>query len=419
MGNLFSCSEGLNDSQRSRIVSQSEPQTTLLENPQVTIADDRPVFKSKLGAFYSGFVGFNPATFVKTTERASYLSQIDHVNIARLFFIMLIDEKAYLVMEHLGVPLKEVIPTLGENYKDVLSQLADVVEYLHERNITCFALEPENLCVVEGCQNFVVKLVDFTTVVISKSDEIRSDQNKFDDISMLSRLFLNVFSKGLVTQDLLIYSVDQIVKKGADKDPTYDDILCADLIHKMHLRKQTERLTASQIKEHPFFWSDSEIVKFFIDINKLIEKEKNEKKAENDFMQRLNRISRTTLGCTDWSKSIGQEVLGELKKVKKDYHERKGEIAPNNASNVSNIGGNIIALLTAMRNTAVHYQESEVINDKMGTDKLFVKFWLGKFPRLFVEVYNAKTDFDDEKPLPRTNKNPNVDKRPRRNKQKF
>lgn len=412
MGNLFSCGprHSLDDSLGSEVAPQTGPRTTLLENPQVSIVQGT-AFKINLGSAYNGFIDKVPVTFVKT-DKTLYLSKINHSNIAKFFFMMTIDKRPYLVFEHLAAPLSKRIPYLGDNYGEIIEQLSDAVEYLHQKGVTGAALKPENVCVAEVDQKFVVKLVDFSEAVI---DNEYPSTKKCDDITRLGSLFLNIFSKGSVNRELPSNSTDHILMKrtwstSTEKSPSYDEILCANLIHKMKFRNPDERLTASEVRSHPFFWDASEILKFIIDINKLIEKERTEK-IENGIVNRLYKISRFVLGGNDWSSSIGSVVRDELMIAKKNFHERNGGAA-------QELGGGIVALLVAMRNTAVHHQQSEVISDLMGTDELFVGFWLRKFPRLLQEVYNVKIDVDEGKPFNKAVNTPKADKRPRRNKQK-
>lgn len=396
MGNLFSCGSGYDsdDSSKSATAIPSEPRTTVIENPHLTIEERKEAFRISLGSAFVGYVDQKPATFVKT--RSSKVSGeinlrlLDHPNVVRPLFTVQHDNSSYLVFEHLSVPLSEVIPYL-DDYKEVVTQLADGVEYLHDSCIANFSLDPKDLCTVVGNpEKLVVKFIDFRSAIRTNGDGY--SDNMFNDMAKLGSLILNIFSEGSVTNDLQINSVENILLERTES-PTYTDILCADLIHKLKLYKQQERLKADEIKGHPFFWDENKIVAFIFEVNKRIEKEY--RYGEDNFFKRLDAISTKVLGSNDWS-NVDSDVLNELKKAKKDYHERKDEPGPN-----LNLVSNLKSLLQTMRNTAVHYQQSERITNLMGSNELFVDYWLGKFPHLLQRVYNVVIDDEEGKPLPK------------------
>lgn len=339
----------------------------------------------------------------KVSNELSILRGLNHPNIIRLLFTISansIQHNAYDPAKHsLNACVRDF-----HNYRDIVWQLSDVVEYLQCRRLVHMALTPDNVFVVEDNRKPTIKIGSFGSTIrleghsasvprdapkhpIYSAPEVLNLTGVYlaSDMYSLGGLIFNVFAKG--QHSLNVHAIAGIVAQRGD-DIESADVLCADLIRKLVVINANDRLKGDQLKKHPFFWDTDKTVNFIIEINKLIEA------GDPKFRKCLFLNSRNGAlgGNDDWSILVEDEVLEELSDTRKEFIKRTGMR--------DTTGGkkNIINLIQVMRHVTVHAQKSSVIKGLMGSNEDFLEYWLERFPYLIQHMYNAKISFETDEP---------------------
>lgn len=291
------------------------------------------------------------------------------------------------------------------SYTAIVRQLVNAIEYLQSLNIVLVNLNPSNIFVVAKNSNLVVKITNFSRAIelegnstamkgnLSKqfkefvAPEITKNRTVFlsSDVFSLGCILFYMFSNGMNIFDIKFKSHGNILEAKKSAVSNYTDVLSADLIQKLTVYKEAERLSVEQIKAHPLFWNPQEITMFFIEVFKLIET----LGSNNVFRTALYRNSNAVLGENeDWTVKIDETVWRDLQSIRMDYKARSGTESEAKGKK------NIVSLIRVMRNIIVHAPTSAIAN-YMGTPEKFVDYWFSRFPGLLLHIYNAKNSINN------------------------
>jgi len=215
------------------------------------------------------------------------LEKLDHTNIVKLKEVYDCPARFYMVMELCtgGELFDRIVKKSSyteEEAQKCVMQMADALEYCHAKGIVHRDIKPENLLYARPEPDETVKLADFGLAHLLKKDEhlktacgtpgyvapeVLTGEGYGTEVDM--------WSIGVVTYILLcgyppFYDdstaiLFNMIKKGQyDFNPSYwsevsDD--AKDLITKLLCVDPAERLSASQVKEHPWMQSEAEVLR--------------------------------------------------------------------------------------------------------------------------------------------------------------
>ena len=375
--------------------------TVLCANPQLIVFHKNVIAKTFAGFVFKGLLDNKNVAFTKVhshrdvTKELEILRGLEHKHVIRHFLSYKAeDSNVYIVTEYFNNPLSACVGTLQKELKDILMQMTDALMYLQNLNIVHLALNPKSIFIVNKGNKKNVKIVDFSCAVqiqgasssVKNLPEDRSfvapEVNNYrkafmsSDAYSLGAIVFYIFTRGKNLQDLKTISMPIIVA---------NDALCADLIMKLTTPQPGNRLDVELIMPHPFFWDSQQIVNFIVDICKLVEN------GGAHFKRHLFKKPKLVFGGhTDWTIVVEDEILEEIEASRQEYNARNKVKKDGNGRR----NNNILTLVQAIRNIAVHAQTSEVLLDKMGTNEKLVRYWFDKFPYLLSYLENAKKNFE-------------------------
>ena len=141
-------------------------------------------FKDSCGRNFKGEVTLGTVGNIVIVERflnkfikeARMLSQLDHPNIIRVLDVFKENNTAYYVMDFIeGSSLEEIVKTKGALSEsvaiDYIKQVANALDYIHERNLNHLDIKPANI-MIRKCDNKAI-LIDFG---VSKQYDSAGDQ---------------------------------------------------------------------------------------------------------------------------------------------------------------------------------------------------------------------------------------------------
>jgi serine/threonine protein kinase len=107
---------------------------------------------------------------------AEIVRQLDHPNIIRVLDVVLDKEMPYVVMEYVeGDNLKHCLlhndPVVTERPLEILMQVAQGIQHLHNNRILHRDIKPENILISEKME---VKIADFSLAVRKEKDQLTS-----------------------------------------------------------------------------------------------------------------------------------------------------------------------------------------------------------------------------------------------------
>jgi len=145
-----------------------------------------------------------------------------------------------------------------------------------------------------------------------------------------------------------------------------------DLIRWMLTKDPKQRPSASQILQHPFFWSPKKRLAFLCDVSDHFEKEPRDPPSKS--LQILE--DKATVCRKDFTKHLGTEFVESLGKQRKYT------------------GSKLLDLLRALRNKKNHYED---MSDKLkkhigGLPEGYLNFWTSRFPDLLITCWNVVYD---------------------------
>jgi serine/threonine-protein kinase/endoribonuclease IRE1 len=206
------------------------------------------------------------------------------------------------------------------------------------------------------------------------------------DIFSLGLVFFYVLTKGSHPFDCGDRYMREVnIRKGnfdLSRLSVYGDygMEAEDLISSMLAPEPKQRPNARQVMAHPFFWPAKKRLNFLCDVSDHFEKEKRDPPSEA--LQELEYFApRVTRG--DFLKSLGKEFVESMGKQRKYT------------------GSRLLDLLRALRNKKNHYED---MSDKLKRDvgplpDGYLSYWTTKFPNLLITcwivVYDLKWDETD------------------------
>lgn len=198
-------------------------------------------------------------------------SSLSHPNLTKLYGFFHDDKRVYLLMEYLvNGELYKVLKARGP-FNDIVAshyvyQMADALDFMHQKNIIHRDVKPENILM--GFGN-VVKLTDFGWSIISARGVRRKTLcGTIDYLSpelITSREYddkVDVWALGVLTYELIVNSPpfeedskDSTYKRIVSGDLKFPDTISSDaqdLIRKLLRHRAKDRISLQDVKRHPW-----------------------------------------------------------------------------------------------------------------------------------------------------------------------
>lgn len=179
------------------------------------------------------------------------------------------------------------------DFRNVLMQLCNGLEFLHDSGIAHRCLDMRNIVVVMRKKSPIFKITNFR-------DAMRTTRENFfkTDVKDLGNILDN------------LKALQNLQKSQVSTMSTSDSILFYDIIDIMTNEDYRDRPSIAQVKAHPFLWTPHETLHFIVQLAKLLES-KNTPTAYDA----LKKISPQVLANNDWRSCIDRYVLDELKAI--------------------------------------------------------------------------------------------------------
>jgi calcium/calmodulin-dependent protein kinase I len=205
------------------------------------------------------------------------MKRLNHPHILKLFEVFEDDKSYYLVMELVeGKELFDKIVERGQySEKDtarIINQIVSAVAYLHENDIAHRDLKPENLLSAGSDENEIIKIADFgfsknfgeeklmtscgsPGYVAPEVLTCESYDNSVDmwSIGVILYILLCGYPPFYADNAPALFKKIMDVQYDFD-DPSWDDVSedAKNLIKALLVKEPGDRLTASQVLEHPW-----------------------------------------------------------------------------------------------------------------------------------------------------------------------
>lgn len=321
-------------------------------------------------------------------KEANLMSKIDNnENIIRYYCTVQTPENIFIITDRYSVSLRVYMQfhfELEISTREIIQQLTNAVDFLHQRKIIYLNLNPDNIHVVLVNEFSVIKLTnfEFSEIVEVKHDvsvqssfigvedfnapEIlsRKEACLMSDIYSLGCLFYFVITQGKTLQQIKSPLHEQQIAAGLytlqRNINSCDYVLCIDMMTKMVSFHIYHRPTINEVKSHVFFKSAQEVFDLIIEVRKELENEATRKDLQCKLQVNKNQI----IG-SNWKDRIDEKVYNEICKARQ-YD-----------------GRSIYQLVQAIRNQIVHKRcsiEAEAITGKSKEE--LRNYWLLKFPKL-------------------------------------
>ena len=209
------------------------------------------------------------------------LNSIAHVNLIKIIKIKEDNENYYMIMEYceIGELFNYIVrkKKLDENESSYYYfQLINGLEYIHSKNIAHRDLKPENLLIYN---KNILKIIDFGLSNYNKSDDLLStpcgspcyaspemiEGKKYDGN------LVDIWSTGII---LFVMLCGFLPFEGATNKILFQNIInckvpypnflskmAVDLLKKILVPNPEQRITLSEIKNHPFYLKGKEVFK--------------------------------------------------------------------------------------------------------------------------------------------------------------
>ncbi|CAR30973.1 hypothetical protein ZYGR_0P02770 [Zygosaccharomyces rouxii] len=198
-------------------------------------------------------------------------SSLNHQNLTKLYGYFHDDKRVYLLMEYLvNGELYKLLRAKGP-LDDIFAshyvyQMADALDYMHQRNIIHRDVKPENILI--GFDN-TVKLTDFGWSIINPRGTKRKTMcGTLDYLSpelIASKEYddkVDVWALGVLTFELVVNSppfeedskelTSKRIVRGDLKFPNHISSDAQDLITKLLRHNSKDRISLREVKQHPW-----------------------------------------------------------------------------------------------------------------------------------------------------------------------
>eukprot|EP01134_Creolimax_fragrantissima_P006836 CFRG6836T1 len=346
--------------------------------------DRRPVAVKRMLAEY----------FELANQEVDLLQQFDHhTNVIRYFCKEQDSQFLYIALELCQFSLEDVVSKkidLGLTHQTIMGDIMNGLAHLHSLNIVHRDIKPANVLV--SSQNRVL-ISDFGLCKLLPDDKSSYATQVSGTQGWIAPEFLthnrmtravDIFSAGCV----LYYLVSggehpygrpferEINIRNNKPDMFLLEGHCEiyDLISDMLLFNPSDRPSASQVLDHPFFWTAENCLQFLNDVSDRYEKVHREDRA----LVLLEKGAFDVVGA-DWHKRLDHLLIDDLRK----FRTYRGE--------------SVRDLMRVMRNKKNHYEElSSDLKRAMG--KLpngFYNYFRSRFPNLVMHVYKFMLESGD------------------------
>ncbi len=305
----------------------------------------------------------------------------------------------YIALELFDMNLKEAIQTNFSNGNSYLLQLADGLRHIHRQGIEHRDIKP---------QNILLKTTESGEVILAISDfdlghfaEEQSEHKKpygtegwaapelwkggvrttAVDVFSLGCVFYYVLTKGChpfgpidnleQCQNCICNETETPELPELKKEPTgeFKVILAKELLTSM-IKRDQKRPKAKWVLQHPLFWSDKQISKFYHDIgNMAVDKKQSQ-------LQTKLRAESSEVYTGDWTSPLDEAV-------KNDVHKKVSK-------------NDICKLLKTIRNKTEHFDElsEELQHTYYCCSEGVARYFNEKFPKLLLYTFQKKEELE-------------------------
>lgn len=324
----------------------------------------------------------------QAANEANLLSKLtNHDNIIRFICVTTDLENVCIVTERFERSLRRLMENpfgTSISSKEILQQLTNVVDFLHQKKIIYVNLNPDSVHIltinstdrikltnfdsaVELKKEHFVKLKDFKGVKGFVAPETMSIKqvSSSSDVHSLGCLFFFVLTKGMQLPEVILQphgnNVIDRLNEVQKRSNSYDVNLCTPMLKRMTNVYVNRRQNLSAIKKHHFFWETHQVFALILKVAKLLEDNK------EFYWEKFETGKKQVFGVS-WKSRVGDFVFEQI--CSKCWNNRTYDEK------------SLCWLVKAIRNLHSHVLPSS-LNGIMGpSDEDLKRFWLGKFPHL-------------------------------------
>ncbi len=308
----------------------------------------------------------------------------------------------YIALELFDMNLKEAIQknfSNGDTLNSYLLQLAKGLKHIHQQGIEHRDIKPQNILLKTESGEVIFAFSDFD---LGHFAEEQSEHKKpygtegwaapelwkggvrttAVDVFSLGCVFYYVLTKGChpfgpidnleQCQNCICNETETPELPELKKEPTgeFKVILAKELITSMIEREQRKRPKARWVLQHPLFWSDEEISKFYHNVGKMAVD------REQEIFQRMLRADSSEVYTGSWTSYL--EVV-----VQCDVDKRMDK-------------ADICKLLRFIRNKSEHFDElsEELKRTYYGRSEGVARYFNEKFPKLLLYTFQKKEELE-------------------------